>query len=127
MRAEDTSCFRRFQLLAVACVFLGCVTVFVAHSLVSNAGPLARHIREQDRKFLDDFVPKQNQDDVLDGNPLSAAVQNIGKVGMIGSGTEPVPKAELVINTEIVKRGVLVVHSGTIKRAELVQPSAPSP
>jgi hypothetical protein len=41
---------------------------------------------------------------------------------MIGSGNEPVPKAELVINSEIVKRGELVVHNGRIKRAELVQP-----
>src|SRR5260370_36503115 len=61
------------------------------------AGPLARDMRAEDRKFLDDLVQKQNQDDVLDGNRLSASVQNIGNPGMIGSANEPVPKAALVV------------------------------
>ena len=71
---------------------------------------------------LDDLVQKQNKDDHHDGNPLSAPDQNIGKAGTIVSSPKPVPRAELVINTEIVRRGELVVHGGTIKRAELVQP-----
>ena len=41
--------------------------------------------------------------------------QNIGKAGTIVSSPKPVPRAELVINTEIVRRGELVVHSGTAK------------
>jgi hypothetical protein len=129
MRAERTSSFRprffscgqlwyslmkpgrKFLLLAAACALVGYVTVFVVQRgdfpavLHHHADPLARDIRAEDSKFLDDLVQKQNQD-----------------TGMIGSGNEPVPKAELVINSEIVKRGELVVHNGRIKRAELVQP-----
>jgi hypothetical protein len=113
---------RKFLLLAAACALVGYVTVLVVQRgdflavLHHHADPLAREIRVEDTKFLDDLVQKQN------GNPLSAPVQNIGNTGMIGSGNEPVPKAELVINSEIVKRGELVLHNGRIKRAELVQP-----
>jgi len=83
---------------------------------ISNAGPLARDTREEDRKFLDDLVQKQNQHDHQDGNSLSAPVQNIGNAGTIDSSPKSVPRAELIINSEIVRRGELVVHSGTIKR-----------
>ena len=41
--------------------------------------------------------------------------------GIIGSGNEPVLKAELVINTAEVKRAELVTHKETVKRAELVR------
>ncbi|MBV8351821.1 MAG: hypothetical protein JOZ21_06055, partial [Verrucomicrobia bacterium] len=33
---------------------------------------------------------------------------------------EPVPRAELVVNTGIVKRAELVVRGGKVKRAELL-------
>jgi hypothetical protein len=78
----------------------------------SRAFNLAQDIRKEDSNFLDDLVQKQNQDDHHDGNPLSAPDQNIGKAGTIVSSPKPVPRAELVINTEIVRRGELVVHSG---------------
>jgi hypothetical protein len=119
---------RKFLLLAAACVFVSCATVFllqrenVSSLLHHHPGLPAQDIRAGDRKFLDDLVQKQNQGGVLDGNSLSGDVQNIGKAGTTGSGDVPVPKAELVVNGEIVRRGELVVHGGTIKRAELVQP-----
>ena len=81
----------------------------------SQAFHLAQDFREQDSNFLDDFVQKQNQDDHHDGNPLSAPDEHIGNAGTIVSSPKPVPRAELVINTEIVRRGELVVHSGTAK------------
>ena len=101
---------RKFLLLAAACALVGYVTVFVVQSgdfpavLHHHADPLARDIRAEDSKFLDDLVQKQNQD-----------------TGMIGSGNEPVLKAELVINTAEVKRAELVTHKETVKRAELVR------
>ena len=78
----------------------------------SRALSLAQGIRGEDRNFLDDLVQKQNQDDHHDGNPLSASDQNIDKAATIVASPKPVPRAELVINTEIVKRGELVVHGG---------------
>ena len=110
----------KFLLVAIVCGFVGYVTVFVAprRDMIAQRGNssralhLAQDIREEDRNFLDDLVQKQNQDDHHDGNPLSATDQNIGKAGTIVSSPKPVPRAELVINTEIVRRGEMVVHSG---------------
>ena len=87
-----------------------------APSSISNAGPLPRDIREEDRKFLDDLVQNQDQHDRQDGNSLSAPVQNIGNAEAIDSSPKSVPRAELVTNSEIVRRGELIVHSGTVKR-----------
>ena len=122
---------RKFLLVAAVCGFVACVTVFVAairdmmtqRGNSSHAFHLAQDIREQDSNFLDDFVQKQNQDDYHDGNPLSTSDQNIGKAGTIVSSPKPVPRAELVINTEIVRRGELVVHSETAKLKR--QPNTP--
>ncbi len=113
----------KLLLVAAVCGFVGYVTVFVAprRDMITQRGNssralhLAQNIREEDRNFLDDLVQKQNQDDHHDGNPLSAPDQNIGKAGTIVSSPKPVPRAELVINTEIVRRGELVVHNGTTK------------
>ena len=121
----------KFLLVAAVCGFVACVTVFVApirdmitqRGNSSHAFHLAQDIREQDSNFLDDFVQKQNQDDHHDGNPLSTSDQNIGKAGTIVSSPKPVPRAELVINTEIVRRGELVVHSETAKLKR--QPNTP--
>ena len=46
---------------------------------------------------------------------LLAPDQNLDRAGTIVSSSRAVPRAELVINTEIVKRGELVVHRGTSK------------
>ena len=114
---------RHIMLPALLAFFLGALPYplmkddqSTAPGSISNAGPLARDIREEDRKFLDDLVQKQNQHDHQDGNSLSAPVQNIGNAGTIDSSPKSVPRAELIINSEIVRRGELVVHSGTIKR-----------
>ena len=117
--------------MAAVCGFVGYVTVFVTpirdmitqRGNSSHAFHLAQDIREQDSNFLNDLVQKQNQDDHHDGNPLSASDQNIGKAGTIVSSPKPVPRAELVINTEIVRRGELVVHTGTAKLKR--QPNTP--
>jgi hypothetical protein len=118
---------RKFVLLAPVCVLVSFVTVVVLQrenvsALLYHPGPPARDVRDEDRKFLDNLVQKQKQDEVLAGNSLSDTVQNIGKAARIGPSDEPAPKAELVVNSGIVRRGELVVHGGTIKRAELVQP-----
>jgi hypothetical protein len=115
--------WRRFLLLTAACGFVGYVMVSVAlrrdmmtHRVNSSrAFHLDQDIRQQDSNFLDELVQKQNQDDHHNGNSLLAPDQNIDRAGTIVSSSKAVPRAELVINTEIVKRGELVVHRGTAK------------
>jgi len=114
---------RKIVLFAVACLSAVSLAAFVVErGFFSVVWFHDRGIRGEDRVFLDDLLQKQKQEDVLDTNPIGA-IQNIGKGAMIGSGNDPAPKAELVVNSQIVKRAELVVHSGTLKRAGPVQGS----
>lgn len=102
----------------------GFFTVFVVErGYFSEAWFHDRDIRGEDRVFLDDLVQKQNQNQnqagVRETDPI--AIHNVGEAAMIGSGNDPVPRAELVVNSQIVKRAELVVHSETVKRAGLGQ------
>jgi hypothetical protein len=109
---------RHLVLPALLVFFLGALAYHVVRhrtvpSAILHVDPLTQEVRGEDRKFLDDLVQKQNQD----GDPLSAPADDIGGAGMIASSGAPVPRAELVIHSEIVRRGELVaVHSGKVKR-----------
>jgi hypothetical protein len=111
--------WRKFLILAAVCGFVGYVAIsgalrrdmMIQREKPSRAFHLAQDIGKQDSDFLEDLVRKQNQDE----HPLSASEQNIDKAGTIVSSSSPVPRAELVVNTEIVKRGELVVHRGMAK------------
>jgi len=96
---------RIFLVLAVVCLFAAYGRVFVAE----------RSIGEADRKFLDDIVHQQSQDE----DTLSAPGRNFGTASEIPLSNPPVPRAELVVNSAIVRRGELVVHSGLVKRRRL--------
>ena len=110
----------KIVLFAAACLLPGFFTVFVVErGCFSEAWFHDRNIRGEDRLFLDDLVQKQNQEDVREIDPI--AIQNVGEAAMIGSGNDPVPRAELVVNSQIVKRAELVVHSGTVRRGGLGQ------
>jgi hypothetical protein len=97
-----------------------------------DPGPVAyatfQNISKEDHNFLDEILQKQNQDGQQQGKPAPTQTRNMGKAGIIGSGNEPVLKAELVINTaEVnntgeVKRSEPETHKETVKRAELVRP-----
>ena len=90
-----------------------------------DPGPVAyatfQSISKEDHNFLDEILQKQNQDGQQQDKPAPTQTRNMGKAGIIGSGNEPVLKAELVINTAEVKRAELVTHKETVKRAELVR------
>ena len=83
---------------------------------------------KKDHDFLDEILQKQNQDGQQQGKPAPTQTRNMGKAGIIGSGNEPILKAELVVNTaEVnntgeVKRSEPETHKETVKRAELVRP-----
>ena len=112
---------RKILLFATACVLAGCLSVFVVErGYFTTVWNHDGDIRGQDHMFLDEFMKKQNQQAVLDNNPM-VAMQNNGKTGTIGSGNDPAPKAESVVNSAVVKRAELVVHSGTVKRPGLVR------
>jgi hypothetical protein len=115
----------KFLFVAAVCGFVGYGTVFVVlkRGMIGQRGNFsaafhpAQDIREEDRNFLDNLVQKQDQDDHQDGSVISAADQNIGEAGTMVASSKPAPRAELVINTEIVRRAELVVHSGRPNRS----------
>jgi hypothetical protein len=77
--------------------------------------PMAQDVLEEDCKFLNALLQKQNQDDYQEGNSFCAPVQYIGKNGTIDSIRNSVPRAELVCNSEIVRRGQLIAHNRAVK------------
>ena len=109
------------MLFAAACLLAGVLTVFVVgRAYFSAAWFHDRDMRGEDRVFLNDLVQKQHQEDVPDTNRI-AAIQNTGEAAMVGSGNDPAPKAELVVNSQIVRRAELVVPSGSVKRTGPIQ------
>jgi hypothetical protein len=67
----------------------------------SNADPVARDTRQEDRTFLDDLVHR------------------IDRPETCNLRLKPVPRAELVSNTEMVRRAELVTRGGIIKNKHL--------
>ena len=107
---------RKIVPFAAACLLAGALTVFVVGKTYFSAAWFHdRDMRGEDRVFLNDLVQKQHQEDVLDTDRI-AAIQNTGKAAMVGSGNDPAPKAELVVNSQIVRRAELVVPSDSGKR-----------
>jgi hypothetical protein len=76
---------------------------------------------KEDHDFLDQILQKEYQASQPHGEPASAQVSNIRKVGIVGSGDERVLRAELVINTAEDKRPEAANHHETLKRPELIR------
>jgi hypothetical protein len=68
---------------------------------------------------LDDLVQQQDQDNERQTNPVAKPGQNVAKAER---DSNPVPRAELIVNTSEVKRAQLVVNRRMVERAELVRP-----
>ena len=76
-------------------------------------------ISKEDHKFLNDLFQQQIQDNQRQTNPVANPGQNVAEAE---SGSKPVPRAELIVNTSEIKRAQLVVNSRMVQRAELVRP-----
>ncbi len=76
---------------------------------------------KEDHDFLDQILQKEYQASQSRGKLASARVPNIGKVGIVGSGDEPVLRAELVINVTEGKHPEVGSHHEAFKRPEPVR------
>jgi hypothetical protein len=102
--------WQKFLNVSAGCAVALCVTVFVAqrpNRIVKN-GDSFQFTCAEDRKFLDDLFRREDQGE----NSLSEPVQNTGQAWPGETSLKPVPRAALVVNSEVVKRGELVVHGG---------------
>jgi hypothetical protein len=106
-----------FPLLSAACVFVVYSAIFLAHSPKSTAqkGDFSRDTLKEDRRFLDSLFEKMNCDDGTGRESSLALIQKIDNAGRSESYLKTVPRAMLVVNSEIVRRGALV-HTEPAKR-----------
>ncbi len=109
---------RSLALLCVPCVFVLYMTYFSAHSpnSIAQRGDFSRDILKEDRKFLDDLFQKMNHDDRTGWEFSRPPIQKIDSADKLESSPKSVPRAVLVVNSEIVRRGQLVVHSEAVRR-----------
>ena len=87
----------------------------------SNNGAVPEVVSKEDRKFLDDLFQQQNEDNQGQTNPVVTPGQTLAKAE---SDLNPVPRAELIVNTSEVKRAQLVVNGRIVERAEIVRPKS---
>lgn len=108
----------KLPLLCAACLFVFKMTIFLAHrpDSIAQRGDSSRDILKEDRKFLDDLFQKMNPEDSRGWESSLLPIQKIGNPGKLESSPKSVPRAELVVNDEIVRRGELIVPSGAVKR-----------
>jgi hypothetical protein len=106
-----------FPLLSAACVFAVYSTFCLAHAPKSTVqkGDFSQDTLKEDRRFLDTLFEKTNCDDGTGRESSLAFIQKIDNAGRSDSNPEIVPRAMLVVNSEIVRRGALV-HSEPAKR-----------
>ena len=88
-----------------------------------EADEVFQTVSKEDHLFLEAILRDEARE--RQGQPAPAQVQNIGRAGLLDSATEPVLKAELVINTAEVRRAELVTHPETVRRAQLVTHNEP--
>jgi len=100
--------------LSAACVFL---VYSATHGPKSTAqkGDFSRDTLKEDRRFLDSLFEKMNCDDGTARESSLALIQKIDNAGRSESYLKTVPRAMLVVNSEIVRRGALV-HTEPAKR-----------
>ena len=84
-----------------------------------NSSTVPEALIKEDRKFLNDLVHQQSQEDQLRTNPLISSGQDIAKAE---GDSKPAPRAELIVNTSQVKRAHLVVNNRVVERAKMVRP-----
>ena len=98
---------------ACICLALTLLTVHKAEAIAQKGsfawisgfcGP-PQTMSKQDKKFLDDLVQQQNQDNERETASVATSGQNLAK---LESDSKPVPRAELIVNTSPVKRARLV-------------------
>jgi hypothetical protein len=107
-----------FALLCVAGVFVLYLAISLAHSTegTMQGGDFSPDILKEDRRFLDDLFQKMNDGDRTGRESSLVSTQKIDSAGKSESNPKTVPRAMLVVNSEIVKHGQLVIHGEAVKR-----------
>jgi hypothetical protein len=92
-----------FPLFSVACVLVLHFVIFLAHSpkSIAQRGDFSRDIPKEDRRFLDSLFEKINYEDRTVRESSPAPIEKIDNAGKLESCTKTIPRAMLMVNTEI--------------------------
>jgi hypothetical protein len=83
-------------------------------SRISDVASLPFDVRQQDREFLDGLVKSEPKDVPAENSPLARG-RSDEENEILRSSQAPVPRAELVVNTQVVRRAELVTPNGAAK------------
>ena len=83
-------------------------------SRISDFAPLPFDVRQQDREFLDGLVNSEPKDVPAENSPFARG-RSDEENETLRSSQAPVPRAELVVNTQVVRRAELVAPNGATK------------
>ena len=81
---------------------------------ISDGASLPVDVRQQDREFLEGLVSNEPKDGPAK-NSAAARGRSDEENEILRSSRAPVPRAELVVNTQVVRRAELVAPSGAAK------------
>ena len=94
------------------------LTLFVAErsDTLVEKGSYSPETLAGDHRLLEELFQKPDQNDGKAWRTSLPPGQSISQTPAMESSSKTVPRAVLVVNSELVRRGQLIVRSGTIRR-----------
>ena len=109
---------KNFLLWSASAVLVFYLTLFVAErtDTLVEKDTYSPETLLGDRRLLEELFQKPDQNDGKGWQTSLPPGQSISQTPTVESSSKTVPRAVLVVNSELVKRGELIVRSGTIRR-----------
>ena len=109
---------KNFFLWSASAVLVFYLTLFVAErsDTLVEKGSYSPETLARDHRLLEELFQKPDQNDGQGWQTSLPPGQSISQTPAVESSSKTVPRAVLVVNSELVKRGELIVRSGTIRR-----------
>ena len=109
---------RNFFLWSASAVLVFNLTLFVAErsDALVEKGSFSPETLAGDHRLLEELFQKPDQNDGKAWRTSLPPGQSISQTPAMESSSKTVPRAVLVVNSELVRRGQRIVRSGTIRR-----------
>jgi hypothetical protein len=109
---------KNFFLWSASAVLVFNLTLFVAErsDTLVEKGSYSPETLAGDHRLLEELFQKPDQNDGKAWRTSLPPGQSISQTPAMESSSKTVPRAVLVVNSELVRRGQLIVRSGTIRR-----------
>lgn len=109
---------KNFFFWSASAVLVFYLTLFVAErsDTIVEKGSYSPETLAGDHRLLEELFQKPDQNDGKGWQTSLPPGQSISQTSAVESSSKAVPRAILVVNSELVKRGELIVRGGTIRR-----------